>query len=311
MSVVRWLAVGVLAGAFASGCATAVGLDDNAGDDGGDAPAHDGGHEGGSLGEASTSHDGAGDTSSTGDDSATGDDGATEAAGDAGGTDANVPDTNVPDTNVPDTNIPDTNIPDTNIPDTNIPDTNVPDTNVPDTSTPDAGGCHALTSGFTPKYHAPQPRQPGSCTASQISGFYTACLDTSAGCNAWRLSNGTCDSCLTTNLDPAGTSWGPLLQYPEYISNDLGGCIYLDKGSSQSACAHDREYQLECSHYACDTTCAGATETDYSACVTAANSGICATYVSAVAIDCTAASTCYNGTDFASNFKQVAAVFCQ
>ena len=336
MSLSRRLSLVVIAGLLAGGCATSVSTDDGPDDSG--LPTVDGGAHDGAHDSATHADSASGDTGTESDTGGGNDKDASEPGNDAGADegaldatvpdatvpDANVPDTNVPDTSVPDTSIPDTSVPDTNVPDTSVPDTSIPDTSVPDTSIPDtsvpdtgvdAGTCHPPTTGFTPVYHAPRA-QALACSTNQITNFYNDCLSptgTSALCTTWRTtsSNATCNGCLTGASSPTGTTWGPLIQYPQYVVNDQGGCIALDQGASQSACAHDLEYQTECEHFACDTGCATSTDAEYQTCITAADNGLCASYGAAAQVDCTVKSVCFGGTDFATNFKQVATVFCQ
>ena len=222
-------------------------------------------------------------------------------------TDAALPDASVRDASVPDTSIPDSSVPDTSIPDTSVPDAGT------DSGPRDAGKCTPVLTGFTPVYH-PATRSASSCSAAQIQAFYDACLgtaSTAATCTTWRSANPLCDLCLTGNLDPAGSAWGPLVQFTVTVDNNQGGCLALDQ-PTKSTCAHDLQYRTECEHAACDVACGNASSADYDACLTSVESGLCKTYFDKVNTDCTGiTSTCFGGTDFQGNFKLVAAKFCQ
>jgi hypothetical protein len=309
MSLSRFLVTGAALTILAVGCATSVDSTDGTPEE------TDAGQSNGA--DAARPLPGA-DGSATPTDATADGDGAALDAADApdapvdATTDAAVPDASVRDASVLDTSIPDTSVPDTSIPDTSVPDTSVPDTGT-DSGPKDAGKCTPVLTGFTPVNHS-ATRAAGSCTASQIQGFYDACLgtaSTAATCTTWRSANPSCDVCLTGDLDPAGAAWGPLVQFTVTVDNNQGGCLALDQ-PTKSTCAHDLQYRTECEHAACDVACGNASSADYDACLTSVETGLCKTYFDKVNSDCAGiTSTCFGGTDFQGNFKLVAAKFCQ
>ena len=300
MSLSRFLITGAALTMLAAGCATSVESTDGTPDetDAGQGGSPDGAHPLPGADGSATPPDATADATTDAADSP-------DAPADAS-TDAALPDASVRDAAVPDTSIPDTSVPDTSVPDTGA------DTGT-DSGPRDAGKCTPVLTGFTPVYHS-ATRTAGSCSAAQIQGFYDACLgaaSTGATCTTWRSANLVCDVCLTGDLDPAGSAWGPLVQFTVTVDNNQGGCLALDQ-PTKSTCAHDLQYRTECEHAACDVACGNASSADYDACLTSVETGLCKTYFDKVNTDCAGiTSTCFGGTDFQGNFKLVAAKFCQ
>jgi hypothetical protein len=222
---------------------------------------------------------------------------------------------------VPDTNVPDTNVPDTSVPDTGIKDTG-PDTNVPDTGV-DAG-CTPTTGGLSTSYHPPASHVAW-CLASDAQNYYDACFGasaTNATCNNWVNANTLCAACIRGDVKPAGTNWGPEIDWPlgsnEIVAEvNVAGCIALGQGKNN--CSVQLEYLSECEHAACDGPCGSVGFDGYEACATEAdnNGAICKPYASGVNSAC--ASVTSSACDFPPSstltfeqlFLDVAKVFCE
>ena len=177
-----------------------------------------------------------------------------------------------------------------------------------------ASACQPLsTDTFVPVKIA--PAVDAACTDAQIVGLVTQCFDPSlpdnTACTAWRAdpSNLAClNSCpIVSNIAASPTTgnpppppvgpWGPLVKITnpgilEFI--DLGTCVATaDPSPTGQVCADALNSQLECEYFACagncpipsDTSDASAlvsAEEAYRSCTLAADTGPCASYVSAV-----------------------------
>ena len=206
-----------------------------------------------------------------------------------------------------------------------VPDsgTVVPDsgTVVPDSGTvvPDSGTVVTTCppgslASFTTKYHAPDTNGPGSCTASEIAQFYTACLDpvnsTQAACTSYQNGIGGlfCSPCLVT--PSTASKWGPLVQYPDNtVSLNSGGC-YAISASAALSCGQQSEYVVECDRAAC-AACSTANG-DFDSCATAAEAAGCSQYAQSETTQCApyASTGCALSGTFESSFKSIAAVMC-
>ncbi len=162
-----------------------------------------------------------------------------------------------------------------------------------------------------PGYVPPPAGAHGSCTATDVTTFTTNCI-TDGNCANTGLSSAACYSCLYSESTSA--SWGAIIDYGNstYAFN-VGGC-YLAMGASV-ACAAAAEEQGECEVAACDAACV-ATNTDATTCITSADSGECASYVSSVNTACgttyTSAAACgANATTSETLFEAMAATFCE
>ena len=129
----------------------------------------------------------------------------------------------------------------------------------------------------------------------------------------------TCFACLVSN--PTDSSWGAIVQYeingaPFDWELNLGGCFQVEGASA--ACAAATEEQAQCENAACNATCANAlSSTADSDCVSSADTGVCASYVSA-ANNCASTSiqtACEGGSattaTFETAFKAIAQILCE
>jgi hypothetical protein len=121
---------------------------------------------------------------------------------------------------------------------------------------------------FSPTWVPPLGAHLNKCTPAQVSGFYTACLDTistTTTCNAWTQSaaNTTCFGCLYTGS--TATSYGALIGYSQALVINTAGCIALAEPcntpcaqaiSAMYACEDDACGSTLCPDYATYSTCA-------------------------------------------------------
>jgi hypothetical protein len=183
----------------------------------------------------------------------------------------------------------------------------------------DGGSCAPSLGAFSSIYHAPS-RTAGACTAEQLVDVYNDCFasgSTPATCATWSTAstNTACNSCLYTNSDPMGTTWGPILEYTVGVQLNVGGCVALDVPSEEAGdCAQASETLGECINAACDTACGGSSA-DFESCQTAAQADTtaCSTYVTAYQSACAtlATSVCFSGAGDEATFAAITGVFCE
>jgi hypothetical protein len=174
--------------------------------------------------------------------------------------------------------------------------------NTGDTTGDDAGSaCLGALTGFqAPGYTAPKV-QANACASADIQAFISACLDSSdqSACDTWANSNvasdagaGTaCGNCIFS-ADGNGAVWfdpNAGVPLPNY-----GACIALTDPTNGAACAGAVNDAQSCQDVACGSCM---DQTSYDGCATAANSGECASYGSALQTSCksdqSAFSTCF------------------
>jgi hypothetical protein len=160
----------------------------------------------------------------------------------------------------------------------------------------------------------------GRCSPTQVSGFYTACFDTTSTtttCNAWMqdAANTTCLGCLYT--DSTATSYGALIAYSGATFVNEAGCIALAEPCNEP-CAQAISDLTACEDAACGSTfCADLTT--YDACRSQADSCTsCSGY--ATATGCAslitgaqhpAEATCnLNATTFQAFYTSIATFMC-
>jgi hypothetical protein len=121
---------------------------------------------------------------------------------------------------------------------------------------------------FSPTWVPALGAHLNKCTPTQVSSFYTACLDTTSTattCNAWTQSaaNTTCFGCLYT--DSTAASYGALVAYSQALIVNQAGCIALAEPcnaqcaqaiSAVTACEDDACGSILCPDYASYSTCA-------------------------------------------------------
>jgi hypothetical protein len=126
---------------------------------------------------------------------------------------------------------------------------------------------------FSPAWVPPVGAHLGRCTTTQVSDFYTACLDTASTpttCNAWaqNAANTTCFGCLYT--DRTATSYGALIGYSQATYLNVAGCVALVEPCNQP-CAQTLSDLNACEDGACGSTFCADT-TSYNACAMQADS---------------------------------------
>ena len=178
---------------------------------------------------------------------------------------------------------------------------------------------------FTPAWQAPEPWKQNVCTAAQISGFYTACLDppiTASACQAFVQQNGTCAPCLQSqDTDPtsAAVVWHEQMRY---WTVNVAGCIAQATGdTTATGCAATYSAAIACRQSSCNACWEGVGTTttfqQFSDCETQAGGTTCQTYADAVPtacgnLDTPPADVCMpNSGDTAQQaYMQIAPLFC-
>jgi hypothetical protein len=166
-----------------------------------------------------------------------------------------------------------------------------------DGATADAAGCTAAVSVTDlPPFVSATASQ--ACTATEIQMAITDCLgsDPSAmGCAPWKSANVPCAACIFPPFQPSGPT-GAALCIPSLDACILNvdACVQVADGNT--ACASADEELTYCTYAACSSaTCladyqdGGTAQSDFAACVTAAEDGACAsqwtTWQMACAVD--------------------------
>jgi len=184
----------------------------------------------------------------------------------------------------------------------------------------------SLDEWVAPAYHPAQPKE-SVCSALLINDFYNSCLGPSASSGAcaqsWGAGEDTahtlCQACLIT--PSSGVTWGPLVDYGNgsgqgTVSVNVAGCVEL-LDPARVTCATSVQQADECQHQACDAICPVSDDTSFAnwqACIGAAANGPCLGYLMSAGCvtseDAGPAATCVSGTDFESEFIDIATVFC-
>jgi hypothetical protein len=146
-----------------------------------------------------------------------------------------------------------------------------------------------------------------------VSTFYNDCLGGTGTCDGSDLSSTACFSCLLSQ-STAAAPWGAVIDYGDEFELNVGGCYALI--GAPLLCAEAAQEQAECEIAACGGSCASATDTALTTCLSSADSGECASYVSSVTANCTTAITgaagCGGGaTTTEAQYDAIAATFCE
>jgi hypothetical protein len=179
--------------------------------------------------------------------------------------------------------------------------------------------------GFKPAWTAPEAWKPSACTATQISGFYAACLTppiSTSACKAFVAHNGTCSACLQTeDTTPAAGAivWH---EHDAYWTVNVAGCIARATGDpSGSGCGASYAAAIACRQQSCNACWAGqgATTTfaEFSACEQQAGQSTCLSFAQAVPAACGdlsqgPGSVCMppSGATAQDAYMQIAPLFC-
>jgi hypothetical protein len=125
------------------------------------------------------------------------------------------------------------------------------------------------------------------------------------------LSNAACATCLLSQSTAA--TWGAVIEYSDSsFTFNLGGCYALI--GAPLTCAEAEQKKDECEVAACEGSCP--TTADITTCITSADTGVCATYMSGVTSGCTttitgSAACGATATTTEAAFQAIAATFCQ
>ncbi len=190
------------------------------------------------------------------------------------------------------------------------------------------GGCSPETTIDTSqiKFVPPITPNPNACSDAQILALYNACFGTSAtqaACTAFEgaAANTTCVGCMLTTWGTS-TAFGTLVAISGVDYANTSGCIAIETGDqSATSCAAKEQAVLNCEILACSTSCPKITDqttfTEWTNCTTAADNGICKTYVDAVcnladagAEAGAAYQTCQNHQSFQDYYNALAPIFC-
>jgi len=145
-----------------------------------------------------------------------------------------------------------------------------------------------------------------ACTSSDAQTFYNDCLGAlsplSQDCTGDDVS-AACFKCLASQ--PTSSTWGVVILYDNdnFFTLNAGACYALIGGSA--ACDTATQEQSECEANACyNSGCEGASTTKFNDCITSADTGPCASYVTAANSACpssiTGAASC-GGTATGAN----------
>jgi hypothetical protein len=202
---------------------------------------------------------------------------------------------------------------------------------LPETSTNDVatGTCSPSATIDTSQitWVPPITPEPSGCSSVQVSDYYNDCLGTSATsttCQGFtnNAANATCNTCLISTYDK-DTKYGALIQIGGVDYANIAGCIAILTGDvSSTGCGAKNQAVTDCETLACSSSCPAVTDqtsfTEYTDCTTAADSAVCASYVTAecdlqdAGTDGSAAAyaTCENQASFEDYYNTMAVVFC-
>jgi hypothetical protein len=178
---------------------------------------------------------------------------------------------------------------------------------------PGAQGTQTCADAGAIAFH-PSTGAPGSCTATEVSTYDTACVGAQRSMSACSAVLGmistTCYNCLDT--PDTASQWGPIVE-------DLagGGIVQLNPGGcyaqeGEVGCGTAQQAELECEDNACASQTTLAT---FQTCVTNADNAICACYVANATAACAAfsSSVCNPASysSFETEFLALAAAMCE
>jgi hypothetical protein len=214
--------------------------------------------------------------------------------------------------------------------DSSIPDV-APDKKAPaDVAQVDTGGggCAPETTIDTSqiKFIPPITPLPNGCSDAQITGLWNACFGTSAtqtACTTFEgaAANKTCVGCMLSTWGTS-TAFGTLVAISGVDYANISGCIALETGDqSATSCAAKEQAVLNCEILACSPSCPKITDQttfkEWTTCTTAADNGVCKTYVDGVcnladagAEAGAAYQTCQNHQAFQDYYNALSPIFC-
>jgi len=174
----------------------------------------------------------------------------------------------------------------------------------------------------------PSTPNPNACTTSQVGALYDACFAIHASLSACQAfaadpTNATCYACMISDQRDAST-YGALVSSGGVDNANVPGCIALvTQDTSATGCAAETQKQMDCEIAACLGGCPTvgdlASFEEYSRCVAAADTTVCASEVSSAKSTCTAdggpdaasLAECESYASFADFYNAMAARFCE
>jgi hypothetical protein len=180
-------------------------------------------------------------------------------------------------------------------------------------------------SGFSPAWTPPEQWKQNVCNATQISGFYSACLTppiSPQACQAFVQQNANCASCLQsqeTDSTAAAVVWHDMNRY---WSVNVAGCIArATNDPTGTGCGASYAAAIACRQQSCNACWAAmgtvTTFQEFSTCESQAGQSTCQTFASAVPAKCGdlnkgGASVCMPapGATAKDAYMQVAPLFC-
>lgn len=179
----------------------------------------------------------------------------------------------------------------------------------------------ADVSGFMPPAYVPAHRQPGVCTAQQITDFYSHCFDTTrtkAACDADKAAAPACTTCLEVPSTTA--TWGATYTHNGVVTVNVAGCMELLGGPDGLACAKKSQAATACDDAACSASCPVTDDASfqlYLACIQQSAANGCSTQNTAVQtceqqlnMGDGGAVQCFGGQNFQDIYNAIAPIFC-
>ena len=183
----------------------------------------------------------------------------------------------------------------------------------------------ASVSGFSPKWTPPETWKQKACSATQISGFYAACLTppiSAQTCSTFVTANASCATCLQsqdTDATSAAIVWH---EKDAYWTVNVAGCIAEAMGDpGANGCGAAYSAAIACRQQSCNACWAAqgtsATFQQFATCEQQAGSSTCTSFANAVPTACGDIATgpagvCMpnSGATAQDAFMQVAPLFC-
>ena len=179
--------------------------------------------------------------------------------------------------------------------------------------------------GFQPAWTPPEAWKQTVCTATQISGFYAACLTPpidETTCKAFVAANTSCSACLQT--EDTAPAAGAIVwhEHDAYWTVNVAGCLARATGdSTATGCGGSYSAAIACRQASCNACWQGqgttTTFAEFSMCEQQAGQSTCAAFAQAVPAACGniaqgPGSVCMppSGATAQGAFMQIAPLFC-
>jgi hypothetical protein len=182
-----------------------------------------------------------------------------------------------------------------------------------------SGACVAPSAvGYQPMWTPPSNPEAGACTEQQVSQEYSLCEPDSGaydqtGCRAFNVdpANSTCLGCVFGALGAANA--GAVLVMPggQWLANRAGCIALVDGDSSATGCGANTQAADVCRYSACIAACTpSVSDTAFSTCERAAESGACIAYFSKAACAQLPRYASCDYSDFPAYYTAMADLFC-